>query len=444
MGCCNGTKTVEKEEKKKERKVENKKNERKKENLETEKNEIKEENLETEKNEIKEENLEKEKNERKEENKEKEEMKKKEIIENNVKKPEKEEIFEEGKIIKQCINGDPSFVPDELIDILRESVVRIEVKNPQKFSSGFFIKISLKMKEYKFLLTCFHSISQNLIDSKIKISIYYGKKNEEIKKKIILDTNERFIKAYENFDVTVIEIKDEDGVSENRFLYPDLNYKMGLNHYLNAQVYTAGYPNVKIHKGDKHYSAGFIKNVHPNGCFFGHNCDTIEGSSGGPIINYDKLVIGIHFGSYEKGNINLGTFIGIIINELFLEEKKINPMMKDDDIEDDHVNPLKIGFDMLGKMFENQDFINMTNEIAKNIDINQMMSNLVSPEFEKFKPTDEEIEKFKDKDENIDIEGLCKYNLGKVGYSKNDQDIVMDFLNKIGKDMKIGDNQNES
>jgi hypothetical protein len=34
--------------------------------------------------------------------------------------------------------------------------------------------------------------------------------------------------------------------------------------------------------------------------------------------------------------------------------------------------------------------------------------------------------------------------LGKVGYSKNDQDIVMDFLNKIGKDMKIGDNQNES
>ena len=86
----------------------------------------------------------------------------------------------------------------------------------------------------------------------------------------------------------------------------------------------------------------------------------------------------------------------------------------------------------------------MTNEIAKNIDINQMMSNLESPEFEKFKPTDEEIEKFKDKDENIDIEGLCKYNLGKVGYSKNDQDIVMDFLNKIGKDMKIGDNQNES
>ena len=147
----------------------------------------------------------------------------------------------------------------------------------------------------------------------------------------------------------------------------------------------------------------------------------------------------------EKGNINLGTFIGIIINELFLEEKKINPLMKDDVIEDDHVNPLKIGFDMLGKMFENQDFINMTNEMAKNIDINQMMSNIASqPEFEKYKPTNEEIEKFKDKDENIDIEGLCKYNLGKAGYSKNDQDIVMDFLNKIGNDMKIGDNQNES
>ena len=117
-------------------------------------------------------------------------------------------------------------------------------------------------------------------------------------------------------------------------MYPDLNYKMGLNHYLNSQVYTAGYPNVDIHKGEKHYPSGIIKKV-LNEYIFCHNCDTKEGSSGGPIINYDKLVIGMHFGSHNEKKINLGTFIGIIINKLFLEEKNINPLMKEDDEEDE-------------------------------------------------------------------------------------------------------------
>ena len=174
----------------------------------------------------------------------------------------------EGKINKQCVKGDPSFVPDELIDILRESVVRIEIKKPHMISSGFLIKVGLKMKEYKFLFTCHHSLPQQIIDSKTKISIFYGRKNEEIKKKMVLDRDQRFIKAFEDIDVAVIEIKEEDNISEFRYLYPDLNYKMGLKHYLNSQVYTAGYPNVDIHKGEKHYSAGIIKKVMDDNCIF--------------------------------------------------------------------------------------------------------------------------------------------------------------------------------
>ena len=54
---------------------------------------------------------------------------------------------------------------------------------------------------------------------------------------------------------------------------------------------------------------------------FKHNCDTKEGSFGCPIINYNKFVIGIYYGYDKELSINYGTFIGKIINELFLEEK---------------------------------------------------------------------------------------------------------------------------
>ena len=84
---------------------------------------------------------------------------------------------------------------------------------------------------------------------------------------------------------------------------------MGIEHYLNSQVYTAGYPNVDIHKGDKHYSSGIIKQTLNNGYTFFHTCDTKEGSSGGPIINYDKLVIGIIMAVIPKKKLMSGLLL---------------------------------------------------------------------------------------------------------------------------------------
>ena len=393
----------------------------------------------------KEENTKKEENVKKEENEGKEE---------NEEKKGKEEPFQnkgkkKGEIINlQCAKKDPGFVPDELIDTLRESVVRIEIKNPHIISTGFFIKINLKKKEYKFLFTCEHSIPKEIIDSKTKISIYYGRKNEEIKKKIILDNDQRYIKQIKDLDVTIIEIKEEDNIYENRFLHPDLNYKMGLEHYLNSQVYTAGYPIVDIHKGDKHYSAGIIKQVYNNGYIFTHNCDTKEGSSGGPIINYDKLVIGMHFGNLEEQNINVGTFIGVIINELFLEEKKINPLMEEDDKEDEKENPglggIELGFLMMDQMLKNEEFVNMTQKMAKSINFQQFCSNLMEqPIFKEFNVTPEEMEKLKDKDKKVDQGALYKYSLGKLGYNKNEQEVFYNNMQKFINNPNLNKIQND-
>ena len=149
-----------------------------------------------------------------------------------------------------------------------------------------------------------------------------------------------------------------------------------------------------MHKGDKHYSAGIIKKINDNEYVFEHNCDTKEGSSGCPIINYNKFVIGIHYGYDKEHKINYGTFIGKIINELFLEEKNINPLMNDDSINKEDEKEIKIkkpnkeeinlGFYMLDKMLYNDNFLNMAGQIAKNFNVEQFMSNMNNDPFKRF------------------------------------------------------------
>ena len=181
------------------------------------------------------------------------------------------------------------------------------------FFTGFFMKMDLKGEKNNFLVTCQHSISQGEIDSKQKIDIYFGKAGNEQKTEIVLDDKKRLIKTDENLDITLIQILKEDKIKEKRYLYPDLNYKNnGFQIYYNSQVFAAGYPNVVVFKKERHISSGNITKITENQ--FYHNCDTREGSSGSPIINISKLVIGIHFGSDKNGKSNYGTFIGSIID----------------------------------------------------------------------------------------------------------------------------------
>ena len=308
-------------------------------------------------------------------------------------------------------------------------MIRIEIKKQQKIFTGFFIKITLKNNQYKFLFTCNHSIPQQVIDSKIVISIYYGKQNEEIKKEIELDTNKRYIKTYEDLDATIIEIKKEDDIPPQKYLFPDLNYKIGLQHYQNAEVYTAGYPNVKIYRGDKHYSAGIIKKVNDN-CFFEHNCDTKAGSSGCPILNYDKFVIGIHFGCDNGHKINYATFIGKIIDELFLEETNFNPSMNDyfiDEKEEPKFEKPNKEQIFLEKHKLDNDLEIKAAEILKNMNFEQLVTNIVNvPIFNDFSffPNDN------DTTNNIYFNALMKNIFKNMGFSENEQNKLMEIYKK--------------
>ena len=219
-----------------------------------------------------------------------------------------------SKCIKEVAIQDFLIIPEEVAEALYNSIVRIEFSEQNKNSTGFFMKIDINKKTYNCLLTCYHSITEEDINSNKNIYIFFGKSQNETKIKIKLNKNKRFIKCLEQLDVTIIEILKTDNIKEDKFLFPDLNYINGYSQYINNPIYTGGYPCVEIYNKQRHISSGKIVEIKDG--IITHKCDTRYGSSGSPLIDNKKRVIGIHFGFDEKRTKNYGTFIGNILEEL--------------------------------------------------------------------------------------------------------------------------------
>ena len=282
-------------------------------------------------------------------------------------------------IVLECLfdNKRPTFLPETIMDILRRGTARIEFEDKNhKICSSFFVKIELKKKKYNFLITCSHSITKEDINSKKIINVFYGKAGKEKNINIILDKSIRFIRVYENFDVTLIELMKEDNIPDKNYLYPDLNYKnKGFNIYENNQVYTAGFPDVEIFTKDRQMSAGkIIKVIEDNE--FEHNCDTRQGSSGSPIIGYNGSVIGIHYGGNRNKDKNYACFLGAVIEKLKKEDIKC---LDKDNLNQFNINNfnniknfVKRGIEYMGPLLYEPRFLNYMKNFyqdPKNIDL---------------------------------------------------------------------------
>ena len=139
-----------------------------------------------------------------------------------------------------------------------------------------------------------------MVNSKEIINIFYGPKENEEEIRIRLNRNKRFIRCFEApIDITVIQILKKDNISEDKYLYPELNYKNeGFNIYANNDIYAAGYPSVDFgmgqYEGEICGSPGKIKKIFNNFEFY-HTVDSRPGCSGMPIcLISNKYVIGIH------------------------------------------------------------------------------------------------------------------------------------------------------
>lgn len=174
------------------------------------------------------------------------------------------------------------------------------------------------MKRKYFFVTCFHVLSEIIANKKGDIELFYGKKDKEKKIKIKLDKNQRLIKFfYKPIDAILVEILGSDNINEDKFLYPDLNYKNGYNFYEDKNFYLAGYPQNNPNQKERSISSGKIAIINNPDSEFEHSLDTGPGSSGSPICLSDNLcVIGIHKEGNRFRPVNYGTFLGYILDNL--------------------------------------------------------------------------------------------------------------------------------
>ena len=201
----------------------------------------------------------------------------------------------------------------EIINQMEKNICKIKVREKQ--GTGFFCKIPFSNNNnmLKVFITNNHIINEDILYKEDEtISIYI----EEEKHIRTLNLNNRikYTKKKEEYDITIIEIKEEDGINnflelDDRIINNIITNKNENEYYIDKTFYIPQYPD-----GDLSVSYGVIVNIFIDKKYkFNHKCCTKGGSSGSPILNLKNKVIGLHKGGNSSNN-----------NGIFLDEPIID------------------------------------------------------------------------------------------------------------------------
>jgi len=184
------------------------------------------------------------------------------------------------------------------------------------YGTGFFCKIPFGNNITKnFLMTNYHVLNEKYYNENNKINLLIN--DEDITKIIDLRMN-RITYFNKKYDITLIELNENDNI--NNFL--ELDDKLFKdNHeiiYENKSLYILQYPQGK----NAAVSYGLLTSI--DKFEIKHKCSTENGSSGSPILNLEtNKVIGIHKEGYTLFEFNKGTYLKYPLND-FIKKNKNN------------------------------------------------------------------------------------------------------------------------
>ena len=222
------------------------------------------------------------------------------------------EVYNESKIgnYPDIINYECS---KKIIKQMEKCVCKIKLDKENKEKTdiqgtGFFCKIPFPDRNnlLSVLITNNHIINDELLNKpnfNIKIFI-----KEEIDIEEIC-LNNRIKYTNEKYDTTIIEIKESDKINNylelNDIIIDNIiNNEKRNKDFIDQTIYIMHYPGGKLS-----VSYGIFESIYEEKeqCNFSHLCNTLNGSSGSPLLSLNNKVIGIHKQGIIKHN--LGTLL---------------------------------------------------------------------------------------------------------------------------------------
>ena len=184
--------------------------------------------------------------------------------------------------------------------------------------TGFFCKIPYKNSSKKVLMTNYHILNDVYYKQNKEINLFL---NDDKEVKIINLGIERKTYFNKDYDMAMVEIKENDNINNYLELDDNLVKNETQAYYKDISIYTLHYP-----LGNKaSVSYGLSSDI--DNYEIKHLCSTEHGSSGSPILNLsNNKVIGIHKQGSKIFNFNLGTCLKFPLIDFYRKnmEKKAN------------------------------------------------------------------------------------------------------------------------